>query len=194
MPLSPEFEEFYQSWLQKADEYSSNEIKECFDKFFTLFVIYNQLYAEATFVLARKNLINISSRTSFPDSTAAKTYVLQYVKSNFLIQNLENDNDVLSAIQTIKNLISHERFHIKLDMVTGNGQREKDLELLKSLNSNSKNKRAQAILDFLYSIRCNMFHAHKGFHRVQLDLLRPSIVILGKIIALLHNKLSQDHS
>ena len=194
MPLSPEFEEFYQSWLRKADEYSTNEIRECFDKFFTLFVIYNRLYAEATFVLARKNLINISRRTSFPDSTAAKTYVLQYITSNHLIQRLENQDSVLSAIQIIKNLIKQERFHIKLDMVTGNAQREKDLELFNSLNSNSKNRRAQAILDFLYSIRCNMFHAHKGFHRLQLDLLIPSIVILKEIITILHSKLSQDHT
>jgi len=194
MSLSVEFDKFYHSWIKKAGNYKTGNIRGCFDKFFTLFVIYNRLYAEATFVLARRNLINISKRTYFPDSTAAKTYVLQYITSNYFIQELENDQETLIAIRNIKELINQESFYIKLDMVTGARNRARDLELLKNLKSKSKNKKAQAILDLLYSIRCNMFHAHKGFTEIQLDLVRPSIIILNKVISVLYNKLTQDHS
>lgn len=194
MSLSPEFEEFYRSWIQKVDNYSTDNIRDCFDKFFTLFVIYNRLYAEATFVLARRNYINISKRTSFPDSSAAKNYVLQYLTSNYLIKHLEDNRETLKAIHKIRELINGESFYIKLDMVTGAGQRDRDLELLKSLHSKSTHKKAEAILDFLYSIRCNMFHGHKEFQQIQMNLLKPTIIILKKVIAVLYNKLLQDHS
>jgi hypothetical protein len=39
MPLSEEFKNFYQSWILKTDQYSTKTIAECFDKYFTLFVI-----------------------------------------------------------------------------------------------------------------------------------------------------------
>jgi Uma2 family endonuclease len=46
------------------------------------------------------------------------------------------------------------------DLVTGNPQRQKDLELLSRLRSTSRDDRANAILELIYSIRCNMFHGH----------------------------------
>ena len=80
MVLSNEFQEFYRTWMTKAAEYGTEELRDCFDKFFTLFVVYNRLYAEVTFTLVRKRRIprierDINNpgtmRRIFPDRMAA---------------------------------------------------------------------------------------------------------------------------
>ena len=190
--LSPEFNQFYQSWLEKAERYYGYDLRDYFDKFFTLYILYNRLYAEASFVLARSGRIDLSKRTSFPDSKAAKEYVLQFLGSEKLLSVLEGDPESNGAMETIVSLIEEERFHIKLDMVYGRPQKDKDLELLKSLRSRSSNKRARAVLDTIYPIRCNMFHSQKGFHRVQIEILRPVTLILRKVVELLYRELSSS--
>ena len=196
--LSAEFSDFYRSWNRKAEEYGTQELRQCFDKFFTLFVIYNRLYAEATFLLARRGIIILGRRSSsgrrntFPDSLAAKNYVRQYLGSENLMSQLESDTQSNEAINTIIYLIETEQFYIRLDMVSGSRQRQEDLRLLDSLRSTDKAVKARAILDFIYSIRCNMFHGHKGFDEIQVEILRPAIIILQKIVRLLYEKLSHD--
>jgi len=190
--LSTEFFDFCDNWIQKADGYSTNSLQECFDKFFTLFVVYNRLYVEATFLLHRKRKINILRRISFPDSDAAKSYVLKYLGSGHFISFLENDEAVTKAINDLKQILDKGHFYIKLHMVTGKRQRDKDVELLNRLRSNSRNTRAEAILDVLYSVRCNMFHGNKGFHEFQTVLLIPCILILNKVTKVLFEKLKTE--
>ena len=38
------FEEFYENWIIKANVYSENVLRDIFDKYLTLFVIYNCEY------------------------------------------------------------------------------------------------------------------------------------------------------
>ena len=172
MPLSQEVRDFYQRWLQKADAYEQNgHESDYFDRFSSLFVVFNRLYGVATFALARNKQIDLSKRSSFPDGKAAKEYVLQYLKSGHYIERLEAETPVREAIETIMHLIANKQFYIKLDMVTGDKQPDKDENLLMRLSSRGKGQRAEAILDLLYSIRCNMFHGQKGFQEVQLRLL-----------------------
>jgi hypothetical protein len=144
--------------------------------------------------LARINQIRIAGRTSFPDTNAAKSYVSKYLTSRYLILELDRDEETRAAIERIKTLIDQEAFYIKLDMVTGDRCRNKDLELLESLRSTNSNKEASAILDILYNIRCNMFHGHKGFEGVQVRLLRPATVILRTVIEILHGKLMANNN
>jgi hypothetical protein len=44
MALNPRFKEFCNRWLEKAKEYDETELSQLFDKFFTLYVVYNALY------------------------------------------------------------------------------------------------------------------------------------------------------
>jgi hypothetical protein len=192
MTLSPEFEGFYSSWIHKATFSKGDDLRGLFDKFFTFFVIYNRLYAEATFVLGRKGEIDLSKRTSFPDGEAAKTYVLKYLGSSCLMDRIAASSEATSAIETMRGLLKDGVFHIKLNMVTGDPQPAKDAALLKDLESRSTNARAKAILDLLYSIRCNMFHGHKGFHQVQIKLLLPVVILLRVVIETLHAKLQHE--
>ncbi|MFT3894056.1 MAG: hypothetical protein QM730_20695 [Anaerolineales bacterium] len=47
--------EFYIRWDEKASAYDGNNLSECFDKFFSQFVIYNRLYVEAAKILLKED-------------------------------------------------------------------------------------------------------------------------------------------
>ena len=79
-------------------------------------------------------------------------------------------------------------------MVTGVRQKEQDEDLLRRLRSKSQNTKAEAILDLIYSIRCNTFHGHKGFEGVQTAILSPVIALLRKLIDLLREELANNRA
>lgn len=193
--LSSEFNAFYVNWRAKADQYNGDDLQSAFDRFFTLFVIYNRLYAEATFQLAREGRVNLATRKSFPDGKAATDYVMQLLGSSNVIQLFKADQNCNDAIQSIISLVSAptadgRQFAIKLDMINGLPQREADLELLRRFNSNSHNDYGIAVLEFLYAIRCNLFHGHKGFDPVQLEIIRPANTLLLRIVEILFHHLN----
>jgi hypothetical protein len=189
--LSPEFQEFVNKWLAKADRYGDANLEDLFDAFFTLFVVYNRLYAETTFVLAREGKITIDERKPFPDAKAAKVYVVKYLTANRLVADIDTDPDCKAALDSIIQLLDNNTFSIKLDLIQGNPQPDLDLALLRDLRSADAEARSRAILDVLYSMRCNMFHGHKGFSLVQATILRPATVLLRRVIDILFTR-TQD--
>jgi hypothetical protein len=188
MPVNTEFHQFIQSWLQKAHDIALTDLNAHFNRFFTLYVVYNRLYAEATFILARQGQLNLHTRKSFPDKDAATRYVCQYIGSAILTEEFDANPDVAQALLTIEELIERNTFSIKLHVITGASQRAKDVELLDGMRSTSRDKRATAILEMIYAIRCNMFHGHKEFHPVQAEILAPAMIIMEKVISLLQRK------
>lgn len=181
--LSSELERFIDNWLFKAEQYSNTSVEECYDKFFTLFVVFNRLYAEATFELARRGEAEINQNRSLPDKDGATKYTLKMIGvSNF--QALY-DTHLSISVNEIAQLIAEERFYILLSKPNGNPQPNRDRQLLMELQSSGK-KRSLAILKLIYAIRCNLFHGHKGFEPVQVELLRPTITILAAVINSLH--------
>ncbi|WPU66656.1 hypothetical protein [Peredibacter starrii] len=185
--LNPEIVRFTQSWLTKAEAYSEENVSGCYDKFFTLFVVYNRLYAEATFHLSRLGQIDIESREAFPDTNAGLKYIITFLTPEYIQQRL--DAETAAAIETIKSLIESERFHIVLDMRDGSVRRDKDMELLKWLSSENIKHKANGLALLLYSVRCNMFHGNKSYEPVQVELLRPVIIILKFFIRITQDKL-----
>ena len=181
---------FCRNWLTKAEAYSSEDISGAFDRFFTLYVAFNRLYAEATFRLARRGQVRLRGR--FPDSKAAQEYLLQFCGAEALTHAWESDPNTITALHQIADHLHQGRFALKLDMVTGNRRPAADHELLAALDSRSRNRRAQATLEVLYAIRCNMFHGHKGFEPIQLELLRPAILLLRSTINVLYQALDRD--
>lgn len=192
MALSSECNTFYESWLTKANDYSIDSLTEAFDRFFTLYVVFNRLYAEAAFRLARRGLINFDSRDRFPDSKASQEYLLQYLGASALIDALEGHEPTRSALESMRHLLRQGHFAFKLDIVTGVAQPDCDRELLSNLESRNRSRRAKAVLEMLYAIRCNMFHGHKGFEPLQLEVLRPTTVLLEKTIRVVYEKLRND--
>jgi hypothetical protein len=106
-------------------------VEGCYDKFFTLFVVFNRLYAEATFELARQGQISISPNRSLPDRKGATEYTFAFIGQtafdHFFKEHLTAPVDALAM------LIEQERFYIKLSSPNGDPQRVKDLLLLSAL-------------------------------------------------------------
>jgi hypothetical protein len=190
--LNREFNDFYHNWRAKADELDGVDVRSAFDRFFTLFVIYNRLYAEATFELARQPGSGVVvPNGSFPDGKAARKYVGQYLNNEHLIDTVENEVPCAEAIQAIVAFLEQGRFFIKLHRVNGTRQPDQDRELLTKLRSNSKDDRAEAVLDFLYSVRCNLFHGHKSFEGIQIEVMRPANTLLLRVIEILFERLNR---
>ena len=177
--LSPEIERFCTEWLAKAAQYNDDNVEGCYDKFFTLFVVFNRLYAEATFELARQGQISISPNRSLPDRKGATEYTFAFIGQT-AFDHFFNEH-LTAPVDALAMLIEQERFYIKLSILNGDPQRDKDLLLLRDLRS-SGDTRALAVLDLVYSVRCNLFHGHKAFQPIQIALLKPTMTILYHMI------------
>jgi hypothetical protein len=190
MALPDSLRDFCNAWRAKARDYSVEEIRGAFDRFFTSYVVFNRLYAEATYRLARRGQVKLRER--FPDSQAAQEYVLQYCGAEFLMGAWEGDEASRAALHRIVEHLRERRFALKLDPLTGARRPDEDRKLLEALESKGKNRRAKAVLEALYAIRCNMFHGQKGFQQIQLELLQPAIAVLEKTADALYRALEQN--
>ena len=108
--LAPHFQRFCTEWLEKAEQYDDGDIHGCYDKFFTLFVVFNRLYAEATFELARRGEITIQPNRSLPDRKGATEYTLSFVGQAVFDQLLETQ--LAEPVATVAGLIENEMFFI----------------------------------------------------------------------------------
>ena len=184
--LSGEIERFVVQWIERSRQYTDTDIDGCYDKFFTLFVVFNRLYAEATFELARQGSITLQPNRPLPDKKGATEYTLEAIG----LRRFEDlyRYHLVGPVEIITGLIDEERFFIRLSSPNGDRQPEKDRALLQELRSTGKT-RALAILEVIYKVRCNLFHGHKSFQPVQTELLKPVNCILGHVINSLHQRL-----
>ena len=197
MPLNSEFKSLCNRWKEKASKYDASDTHSLFDKYFSLYVVFNALYAETAAYLHRKDIDEKRGgyklqEGSFPDKNAATQYVLNLLKAKSLMQSLEDNTETNLAIEEIKKLLTPQNSHhfwICLDPVFGEPQENEDQKLLQALSSSNAHHRAEAILKIIYQVRCNMFHGRKSVEPIQKQLLLPLIVLLEKIIEKLYQKL-----
>lgn len=191
--LSPDIPTFCGRWIQKAeDAVASESLEGMFDGFFSYFVAFNRLYGIATLDLADKGKVKLP-KNRFPDSRAARVYVADYIKPSKLVQLIESDPHCNRALEEVAQILKHGIFWIKLD-AKGNHDPKGDADLLAKLTSATAQNKASAILDLLYTLRCNMFHGHKGFDRVQEGILKPATILLRKVALTLLEELKTSHS
>ena len=189
MALSPQLRNFCDSWRRKAAAYGLDDVGDAFDRFFTSYVVFNRLYVEATHRLARRDAVRLGD--AFPDSRAARDYVIQYCRAAVLTRSWESNAATAEAIHQIAEHLRERRFALKLDPVTGQRRPDKDRALAAALESRGKGQRAKGVLEVLYAIRCNMFHGQKAFDVAQLALLRPAIPLLEGTIETLLGELER---
>ena len=151
MALSSNFIRFIHGWKQKADSIRlrDHDPASYFDKFYTVFVIYNRLYAEATLTLWRDGTVDPPDPDAlFPDSRAAKDYVVQFLHGPTLMRQLENDVETQQAINEMERILGDNHFFVLLKGPEAEGCREDDEDLLKRFRSHKPWKRARAIVEF----------------------------------------------
>lgn len=117
---------------------------------------------------------------------------MQFCGAEDLTRAWSADANADNALRQIAEHLREGRFALKLDLITGDRNAGADRELLAGLESRGQNRRANAVLEMLYAIRCNMFHGQKGFEPIQLALLRPAVVLLESTIHVLHQALDRD--
>lgn len=189
--ITEEFINFCESWFQKADSYSLKSLQGSFDRFFTLFVVYNKLYSESAIQLARQGIIQGNAESYLPDRQSATEYLLKFLTSTEIVEAISDNNSGTEALKKIINIIDRHQFNIILRGSFGEAQREKDIELLHKLRSEDPNQVAFAVLQFLYAIRCNLFHGHKSYDNNQLDIVVPASILLEIIARELFSKIKK---
>jgi hypothetical protein len=178
------FTDFYNNWTSKADGISGDSLSNIYDKYMTLFVIYNNLYNQIPDKLI-SNGIPVPDKIY--DNKAATEFVVKFLGADNLLREMTSNN-LNNDIDTIIDLIDREEFHIKISH--GQYTRNDDLKILEDLKSFNNSKRAVAILKVLYHVRCNIFHGSKDFQEYQRILVEPLTRILKVTNLFLYRKLN----
>ncbi len=180
--LSNELIIFCNRWLEKADKYSDDSTDEVYDKFFSLYVVYNAIYFESTLELQKKDK-KISTR----DRNSAIINIPKYIGQDILYDKLIR---IQTEINQIIELINNNVFHLSINKNDHKMPNyEEDRKLIENIQKNTlarnkkdKQKYNEAVLTLIYETRCNMFHGQKAFEDNQMALLTPMNNILEVII------------
>ncbi len=175
--------ELHNNWYRRANQIDTGNLSGIFEKFTTLFVIYNNLYNNVEVALNERN-IAIPNRIY--DNLLATNLVLKLLGGQRIMEALAGNS---REVATVAQLIRDEEFYIKLHY--GERQRNEDLLILGSLESNDSNRKALAILKVIYYVRCNLVHGHKNFVQYQERLLTPLTSILLVLVDLLFEELNR---
>ncbi|MGN8058781.1 hypothetical protein ACTJKN_21015 [Pedobacter sp. 22163] len=182
--LSNSFVNFYNNWSAKYDSIDGEDLSHLFDKYVTLFIIYNSLYT-----LIPETLIaqGIHVRPNMNDNEMSTKLVTKFIGASDLLSRLNelgNNHDIVQLI----GLIHNEEFYINL--YYGQRQRNEDLKILVKLKSTNDSQKAVGVLEVIYNVRCNLMHGHKNFVEPQRQLLSPLIRILKSLNGILFERLS----
>jgi hypothetical protein len=177
---------FCERWLEKADIYREGDIKDCFDKFFTLFVVYNALYGETARRLIQNGTIKVNQDT---DKKSATEHVPTYLGHSALAHAIKSDIVTIQAVNDFVGYIERGDFYLHTNKSTGEADKSDDLKHVQKINNGSDKEFCESCLVFIYKARCNMFHGGKQFHPYQGNLLRPMMIVLSKVITELMRKL-----
>lgn len=168
---------FCERWLGKAALCNPNRLDGAFDKFFTLFVAFNRLYLHTAQIAGQH------ARQSDPGDRAMATQLFpQAIGHEILWQKLVKGRGI-ADVQTLAELIGpNGPFFVTFSAHRDTPEPEKDADLRRRLLDVSPRIAVEAVLEYLYGVRCNMFHGRKGFQPRQLELLRPCLRCLERIV------------
>lgn len=175
MHVPEDIVKFMMRWRMKSRHYNYNGLTDCFDGFFSAFVLYNFLY----------DLICDYNQAEYPqagDRRRATEVALQFLGGT----TIAADVDIRTNAFAIKGLIEGSTFYIR--------ETAWDRHKLERLASNDNEEWAIGLLDIIYQIRCNTFHGRKSFQEEQKDILVPCIRILERLNDMIIGKIAPNNS
>ncbi|REH43444.1 hypothetical protein C7448_11345 [Tenacibaculum gallaicum] len=170
--LTKETLDYITNWEKELNKINGNELYDYFNRFQTLFPIYNRLYSHII------NFENSSKKQQnrISDYEKATTVVRDFIGSDIIIEKLVIE-DRIKDIETIADLIDKKMFNINLK--DGIGQEEFDKQLCENLLNDKDNAiRSKAVLSVIYNVRCNLVHGYKNIEEHQKRLLEPIFNLL----------------
>lgn len=180
--MTEETEEYIANYNLKFSQIQKDDLASLFEKFNTLYPMFNRLYNDAW----REEAVNDQKLKGFGDYKRAIYFVRDYVGAQNIIDNLKHDKQIKSVVE-IADLINKKVFHINLQ--DGQGQEHTDEALATNLLSEDVEIKTKAILNLIYNVRCNIVHGHKDFQEYQRLLIEPIIGILRTLVNTLENRL-----
>jgi len=181
------FEKFVKDWIDKAESYRDmGDLRQVFDKFISLYVAYNAIYAEVQRMMLEDGKIK---EKHCGDKMAAVYHISKYLGYNELADEFRKHNNELDEIKSIirsHDFILHSRGADRLDL------RKKDEALLKEIESEQSESFSEAVLLAIYLTRCNLFHGAKAYVDDQERVLLPMSTMLRTVIDLALPKLHRE--
>lgn len=180
--MTEDTKEYIANHNLKFSKIQKDDLASLFEKFNTLYPMFNRLYNDAL----REEAVNDQKLKGFGDYKRATFFVRDYIGAQNIIDDLKNGKQIKSVVE-IAELIDKKVFHINLQ--DGQGQEKTDKELSTNLLSEDVEIKSKAILSLIYNVRCNIVHGHKDFQEYQRLLMEPIIGILRTIVNTLENRL-----
>jgi hypothetical protein len=167
-----------------VESITGDDITSVFNRFSTLYPMYNRLYDRLPEVLTA---LGQPLPNKNDDNTRSTTYVTQYLGGDNILANLSTqglDDD----IEFLTWILEYGAFHIKLK----NGQHvpTKDAELARDIKSTDPDTKTIAILYVVYYVRCNMLHGQKHQDEHQRLLVSAVTRITQAVTDQLYNQLA----
>lgn len=175
--------EFRENWKRKLDNIDGDNLSQVFDRFITLYIIYNSLYNNIY------SLQHTKTKSEWREKTKATKKAVKYLGGKNIIEKIKEDR----LSEHLKVIVEHlEDETYGFDLHNGEISRDKDEIILKQIKSNNTHEKALGILMAIYAVRCNIFHGHKDFAGNQKKLIESLNKILECVSDLLFEKLSTD--
>lgn len=192
---------FYERWLEKAKDHRDNSQTDysAFDRFISLYIVYNFLYVEVYQYLQEKDKPGITTgnkkgskenNISSGEKGSATTNITLFFggAEDFMSEFSPSQRDALEELRSFIKPDDSFKFIIYFDK-KGEPQPDKDKKLSKKLKSSGVGQISDAILEMIYEVRCNLFHGRKCIDSVQEDLLNPLSNILEELVQKIYDKL-----
>jgi len=176
--MRPETKEFIENWELKLSQFKNHndQLRELYDRFMTLFTIFNRYYNEAFYQLKEEKKLK---KSRYSDYEKATTIVLEFLDADSLSFNFTKNQ---KEIDNICMLIENRVFHINL--ADGEPREATDKQLLENLRSTAQDVKVKAVLSVIYNVRCNIVHGYKDFEEYQRLIVEPLITLIESVLEL----------
>jgi hypothetical protein len=125
------------------------------------------------------------------DRKSATSHAVHYIGANRLADRLrapENSENVMRIYE----LIDNGTFWVHSNRKNNQPDYARDRECLQNIMAGADEEYCTAILDLIYTTRCNMFHGIKQYHQIQKLGLHPMAAILRSVIVELRFAIARD--
>jgi hypothetical protein len=180
--IHPDTKELIDNWEIKSAQIKTETLDGLYNKFITLFTIYNRLYNESYSILKADNKLH---KIRYSDFEKATVLVVEFLTAQSIVDKFTETNQ--ADLDGVNNLLVNKVFNINLE--DGNPKPDMDNKLMINLKSVDVNIKAQAVLSLVYNVRNNLIHGYKDFQEYQRLIVEPTINILESLIFLYKQKL-----
>lgn len=180
--------QFCTAWLRKSERIDLEPLEGVFDRFFTLWVVYNRLYEEAGRYLVHRrhpfyrHFISKRGRRIHmppPDKVSATKGIVAFVGLGHLRQKIYANERAVDGLEYVNYAIQSGMFYLHENYETGEPDTERDIKLI----NRAREGCIESVLILIYQARCNLFHGQKSFTESQRALLNGMSEVLTQIIS-----------